>query len=371
MGANLPVQACRFKLRIFANSCHNSRDDSLYTTGSDLRQIRVYRGRRSPQRTLSKKTTKKDLKRGRPNPSCVSVKTMKHARVSPFLASSLPFLACVLTLLSASAVSAAECPASPPDRTNERRVLAKEWCARAEAAESAGNDVEAVRAYACSMRMMAQASTVYSLARVAQRSGDVELALQSYRAYLTLKPDASERNEVQAKIRDLEAKIKGVQEIGVGKEPPTKQPPAVEAKPEVPVAPRNPVKVVVPELTPQLTRQGGKGRFPWQKDPGPIAGRWFAMCEEKAGMAIEFSVDGKRATGQVSSLGTAGIFGYSIGEQVFRLEAADNGDWVGQLHWRGVGNRERWDPIRFVATYWQLDATMTTDNCYKKMPRAR
>jgi len=71
-------------------------------------------------------------------------------------------------------------------------VLAKEWCARAEAAESAGNDVEAVRAYACSMRMMAQASTVYSLARVAQRSGDVELALQSYRAYLTLKPDASE-----------------------------------------------------------------------------------------------------------------------------------------------------------------------------------
>jgi len=67
-------------------------------------------------------------------------------------------------------------------------------------------------------------------------------------------------------------------------------------------------------------------------------------------MAIEFSVGWEESDGQVSSLGTAGIFGYSIGEQVFRLEAADNGDWVGQLHWRGVGNRERW--IRFDS--WRL-----------------
>ena len=111
-------------------------------------------------------------------------------------------------------------------------------------------------------------------------------------------------------------------------------------------------------------------RLPWQKDPGPIAGRWSVTCEEMAGMVVELTVDGKKATGRVSHLGKAGVFGYSVGEEMLRLEADDHGDWVGQLRWRGLGSKDRWDPIRFVATSTQLDATMTTDNCYKKMPRA-
>jgi hypothetical protein len=114
----------------------------------------------------------------------------------------------------------------------------------------------------------------------------------------------------------------------------------------------------------------GEEPFPWRKDPGPIAGRWSVTCEEMAGMVVEFGVNGKKATGRVSRLGKAGVFGYSAGEEVLRLEADDHGDWVGQLHWRGVGSKERWEPIRLVATPTQLDATMTPDNCYKKMPRA-
>ena len=107
---------------------------------------------------------------------------------------------CGLTVLAASAVRAAECPASSPDRTEERRALAKEWFARAEAAENAGNDVEAVRDYACSMKMVAHAFTAFNLGRVAERSGDLELALRSYKAYLTLKADAPDQDEVQTKI---------------------------------------------------------------------------------------------------------------------------------------------------------------------------
>jgi hypothetical protein len=110
--------------------------------------------------------------------------------------------------------------------------------------------------------------------------------------------------------------------------------------------------------------------YSWQKDPGPIAGRWSVTCEEMAGMVVEFGVDGKKATGRVSHLGKAGVFGYSAGERMLRLEADDHGDWVGQLHWRGLGSKDRWEPIRLVATSTQLDAIMTTDNCYKKMPRA-
>jgi hypothetical protein len=112
-------------------------------------------------------------------------------------------------------------------------------------------------------------------------------------------------------------------------------------------------------------------RYAWQKDPGPISGRWSVTCEEMAGMVVEFSVDGKKATGRISKLGKAGIFGYLVGEEILRLEATDFGDWVGQLHWRAVRSNDRWDSIRFVATSTQLNATMTTDDCYKKMPRAR
>jgi hypothetical protein len=186
---------------------------------------------------------------------------MKHLRVSPSLPSSLSLLVCGLTVLSASAVRAAECPASSPDRTEERRALAKEWFARAEAAENAGNDVEAVRDYACSMKMVAHAFTAFNLGRVAERSGDLELALRSYKAYLTLKADAPDREEVQAKIKDLEAKIKEVKDNIGGGEPATTEPtPPAEEKPAAPVAPPAEEKSEKPspiEPPPQVTEPGG------------------------------------------------------------------------------------------------------------------
>jgi hypothetical protein len=111
--------------------------------------------------------------------------------------------------------------------------------------------------------------------------------------------------------------------------------------------------------------------YSWQKDPGPIAGRWSVTCEEMAGMVVEFSVDGKKATGHVFQVGKGAVVGYLLGEEMLRLEADDFGDWVGQLLWRGADGRKRWDPIRFVATSTQLDATVTTDSCYKRMPRAK
>jgi len=114
----------------------------------------------------------------------------------------------------------------------------------------------------------------------------------------------------------------------------------------------------------------GEKRFPWQKDPGPIAGRWSVTCSELAGMVVEFKVDGKKAIGDVAEVGNGSVVGYSVGEEILRLEANDFGDWVGQLHWRAMTPSDRWDPIRFVATSTQLDATVTTSPCYKKMPRA-
>lgn len=115
---------------------------------------------------------------------------------------------------------------------------------------------------------------------------------------------------------------------------------------------------------------GEAKKYPWEKDPGPIAGRWKVTCSESAGMIVDVSVKKEKlASGRVSEVGAAKKYGYSEGEEILRLEADDFGDWVGQLKWRSVSGVERWDPIRMVATPDKLNATMTTDACYKNMPR--
>lgn len=190
---------------------------------------------------------------------------MKHSRVCHSLASSLSLLLCGLTLLGPSAVYAAECPATSPDRTEERRALAKEWFARAEAAENANDDAEAVRAYACSMKMVAHAFTAFNLGRVAERSGDLELALKSYKAYLTLKPDAADKDEVQTKITDLQAKIKNVKEDIIGSESAAAESTSAEEKSEVPVPspkekPEKPIPIEPPPFVAEHASGGGLGR---------------------------------------------------------------------------------------------------------------
>jgi hypothetical protein len=114
-----------------------------------------------------------------------------------------------LLVLGPSVARAAECPASSPEDPQERRRLAKEWFGTAEAAENEGNDAEATRAYACSYKMVAHPFTAYNLGRVAERSGDNDLALKMFKAYLTLKPDAQDREEVKTKVKAIEEKIAG------------------------------------------------------------------------------------------------------------------------------------------------------------------
>jgi hypothetical protein len=110
-------------------------------------------------------------------------------------------------------------------------------------------------------------------------------------------------------------------------------------------------------------------KLPWMKPPGPIEGRWKVTCPGADGMIVAFSVVDKKATGRVEDPGAGTKYGYAKGEEILRLEADDFGDWVGQLEWRSVAGVTRWDPIRFVASADVLDATMTTSECYRHMPR--
>jgi len=115
-----------------------------------------------------------------------------------------------------------------------------------------------------------------------------------------------------------------------------------------------------------------KKKYPWEKEPGPIAGKWKATCPASGNLVIEFRLVGdKKASGTIAELGGAGKYGYKAGEEIFRVGADDFGEWVGQLKWRSVAGAERWDSVRLIAAPDKLNATMTTDDCYKNMSRVR
>jgi hypothetical protein len=133
-------------------------------------------------------------------------------------------------LLAPTAARAAECPESSPEDPQERRRLAKEWFATAEEAENAGNDMEATRAYACSYKMVAHPFTAFNLARVAERAGDTDLSLKMYKAYLALKPDAKDKDDVKDRIKAIEEKLAAGNEVT-----PTEPTPPAETAAEEPI----------------------------------------------------------------------------------------------------------------------------------------
>jgi hypothetical protein len=110
-------------------------------------------------------------------------------------------------------------------------------------------------------------------------------------------------------------------------------------------------------------------KYPWQKPPGPIAGKWKVSCKDMAGLIVEFSVHDNKASGKINTLGAGGARNYKDGEEILTLTADDLGEWSGKLVWRAVTGAHHVDAIRFRATDQQLDAYMTTDDCYKNMAR--
>lgn len=107
----------------------------------------------------------------------------------------------------------------------------------------------------------------------------------------------------------------------------------------------------------------------WQKEPGPITGRWKVTCPSLGGMIITVTAEGDKATGLVAEPGQGAGYGYVKGETIFKVAADGFGEWVGQARWRSAAQPERWDPIRLVASADRLDATQATDACFRAMPR--
>jgi tetratricopeptide (TPR) repeat protein len=123
---------------------------------------------------------------------------------------------CVATVLAvflaASTVRAEDCPSEAPEDSSLRRVEAKKWFARGEAEAQANNDVAAIKDYQCSLMFVPHGSTAYNVAQLAEKTGDLELAIASYEQYLELAERAEDAAEVRERVETLKAKLAKVRE---------------------------------------------------------------------------------------------------------------------------------------------------------------
>ena len=168
---------------------------------------------------------------------------------------SLATLVLVLGLATVSTSARADdCPDNVPAASRERRAMAKDWFSRAEAADAANDPIGAVKAYQCSLKMVPHAFTAFNLGRLAERTGDLELAVDAFGTYLKLAPESPDRPQIEAKIAALGERIKTLRAEQAA--------PAVvsPAKPATPISeppldlkpapPPEPVLVDKPQVTP-------------------------------------------------------------------------------------------------------------------------
>jgi hypothetical protein len=130
------------------------------------------------------------------------------------------------------------CPDVPDEEVALRRSMAKEWFAKAEEAEAGGDRQSAIRRYACSLALAPHPSTAYNLGTVAEKSGDLSAALDGFRTYLKLAPEATDRPAIEARIAALEARMaelrKDMGPKAAPPAPPPATPPAVAPAPPSP-----------------------------------------------------------------------------------------------------------------------------------------
>jgi predicted nucleic acid-binding Zn-ribbon protein len=121
-------------------------------------------------------------------------------------------IALVVFLAAASVRAEEECPTDIPEDAAARRAQAKRWFAKGETEAKAGNDVDALKAYQCSMTFVAHGFTAFNIAQIAERTGDIELAIASYGRYLLLVPEAKDATQVNERMDELRERLAKMRE---------------------------------------------------------------------------------------------------------------------------------------------------------------
>jgi len=155
-------------------------------------------------------------------------------------------------LLTAGSVRAEECPNEVPEDPGLRRALAKKWFSKGESEVKAGNDLGALKAYQCSLTFVPHGFTAYNIAQIAEKVGDLEVAIAGYGQYLLLVPDAKDAKEIGERVDALKERLEKVRESEEVAESGSAQPPpqqgmqGPQSQPFPEATATEPKRVVVP-----------------------------------------------------------------------------------------------------------------------------
>lgn len=122
------------------------------------------------------------------------------------------FATALAVVLCAGPVLAEECPDAVSEDSGVRRQQAKKWFTKGEDSIRWNDDLAALKAYQCSLKLVPHAFTAYNIAQIAERVGDLELAIASYQQYLLLAPDAKDGEEIHHKIDSLKERLARVKQ---------------------------------------------------------------------------------------------------------------------------------------------------------------
>jgi len=113
----------------------------------------------------------------------------------------------LVAFLTAGTALADVCPDDIPADSGLRRAQAKKWFAKGDEATNSGDDLAALKAFQSSLKFVPHGFTAYNIGQVAERIGDLEMAIASYKQYLLLVPDATDGQEVTRKINLLKERL--------------------------------------------------------------------------------------------------------------------------------------------------------------------
>jgi hypothetical protein len=119
----------------------------------------------------------------------------------------LAALLCLTAISPANAASMEPCPEPDRDDKPALRSLAKKWFEKGEQSSKDRDDVNAIRAFQCSLSFVPHGFTAFNLAEVAERVGDLDLAITNYETYITLVPEAEDKSEVEQRIVTLKERL--------------------------------------------------------------------------------------------------------------------------------------------------------------------
>lgn len=136
------------------------------------------------------------------------------------------FVSALSAVLITGAVRADDCREEAPEDNVVRRAQAKKWFAKGQTAADAGDDVTALKAYQCSLKFVPHGFTAYNLAQIAERIGDLEIAIAGYNQYLLLIPDAKDTQEVKDRLATLRQRLEKARQPDIVVDKATAPPPA-------------------------------------------------------------------------------------------------------------------------------------------------